>query len=129
MLKNKKTTRRRDLDFTRLAGRAALASAGLAVIFSLASPVALAGSFVSSSARDGGTDAYIENNTFGTNRESGPAFWTDPATGERRFKTPDMPKKEGPEEIEILPVQPEVRLKAPAAKNSTVIRPGGAETP
>lgn len=110
----------------RLAGRAAIILAGLCLLFASALLAAQAKNFKSSSARDGGGEAYIENNSFGTNREGGPAFWTDPETGERRFRTPEMPKKEEPEQIEILPVNPEVRPMRQRPKDPIVVPPGGA---
>ena len=123
MLKGKKTARGRDgsgLFKMRLAGRAAL----LTCLLLLAADYALAKSFASNSARDGGTEMYNENNSFGTNRGSGSSFTTDPETGDRGFETRPMPEKEQPEQIEIMPVYPEVRPQAPTPKPPIIVDPG-----
>lgn len=128
MLKDKKTTGRGAVNLAGSASRAAAFLAALCLIFpagGLAAPVGQGKNFSSNSARDGGTEAYIENNTFGTNREGGPAFWTDPETGDRRFGTPDLPEREEPERIEILPILPEVHPQVPPAKRPIFVPPQG----
>lgn len=128
MLNGKKKLRGWAVFFGRRAGRAAALLAGFCLVFPAAVPAAPLDrdkNFSSNSARDGGTEAYIENNTFGTNREGGPAFWTDPETGDRRFGTPDLPKQEEPERIEILPILPEVHPEVPPPKRPIVVPPQG----
>lgn len=107
----------------RLAGRAAVSLAALALVLAFGTFNAGAKSFGVSSAKNG-SEAYIENNSFGTNRAGGPAFVTDPESGDRLFRTPDMPKKEEPEELEILPVRPEVNPQVQPAKPPIIIEPG-----
>ena len=107
----------------RLAGRAAVSLAAFILVLGMATFSAGAKSFGVSSARDKGGEAYFENNSFGTNREGGPAFWTDPETGDKHFRTPEMPKKEDPEQIEILPIQPEVHPVMRPSKPPIVIQP------
>lgn len=110
----------------RTSGRAAALLAGLGLVFLLAVPEAGAKSLGHSGARSGGAETYMENHSFGTNREGGQAFWIDPETGDRRFRTPEMLQNEEPEEIEILPVHPEVHPAVRPSGAPVVIKPEGS---
>lgn len=101
------------------AGRAVL----LLCLILLMVDYALAKSFSSNSARGGGTEMYNENGIFGTNRGSGLSFTTDPDSGNKGFETRPMPEKEQPEQIEILPVRPEVHPQMPSPKPSIIVSP------
>lgn len=105
----------------RLAGRAAFMGC---IIFFSAAGIAEAKSFSSNSARDGGTEMYNESGNFGTNRGSGPAFSSDPGTGNKNFETPPMPVKEQPDEIEIMPVYPEVHPVTARPRPPIIVKPG-----
>lgn len=123
MLKNKKLTWGLEDSYFRLPGHITFLFFCILLLMFCGTAQGEDKNFSSSSVREPKGTPYFENNNFGTNKEGGPAFITDPETGDRHFRTPEMPKNKEPDDIEILPVRPEVHPVVRPPKPPIIIAP------